>query len=146
MPNQLDLRLAFPYLQTLCNLTLFEHHDRNWARTFADAFRGIFLAFRSEKCFTVHFIATLLVIALSWWLEVTQIEALLLTFCVLGVLGLELINTAIERMADQVTDQVSPAIRDALDISSGAVLLAALGAVGIGGSIFIPKILRLINL
>jgi len=65
---------------------------------------------------------------------------------VLGVLGLELINTAIERMADQVTDQVSPAIRDALDISSGAVLLAALGAVGIGGSIFIPKILRLINL
>jgi len=89
LPNQLDLRLAFPYLHTLCNLTLFEHQDRNWARTFADAFRGIFLAFRSEKCFTVHFIATLLVIALSWWLEVTQTEALLLTFCVLGVLGLE---------------------------------------------------------
>ncbi|MFT5780519.1 MAG: diacylglycerol kinase (ATP), partial [Crocinitomicaceae bacterium] len=52
------------------------------------------------------------------------------------VLGLEGINTAIEKICNEVTLERKPAIRDIKDIAAGAVLLASIGAVIIGVLVF----------
>ena len=46
-----------------------------------------------------------------------------------GCISAELLNTAIERLARAITRKYHPEIRDALDVSSAAVLIIAIGAV-----------------
>ena len=58
------------------------------------------------------------------------------------VLVAETFNTAIESLARAVDTQFHPRLRDALDIASAAVLLAAVTAVVIGMCIFIPALYR----
>ncbi len=63
-------------------------------------------------------------------------EWCLLLLCITGVLTAETFNTALERMAKAVTSDHDSNIGDALDISSAAVLLAALGSSAVGLAIF----------
>ena len=53
------------------------------------------------------------------------------------VLVAEMLNTAMEVLAKAVDPDVNPHVRDALDIGSAAVLLAAAGAVVVGGIVFL---------
>jgi undecaprenol kinase len=48
-----------------------------------------------------------------------------------GVLAAELLNTAIERLADHLHPEVHPGIRVAKDCAAAGVLLAALGALAV---------------
>jgi diacylglycerol kinase len=52
--------------------------------------------------------------------------------CVTVVLTAEMFNTAIEHLARAVTREEHPEVHDALDIASGAVLVAAIGASCVG--------------
>jgi diacylglycerol kinase len=56
------------------------------------------------------------------------------------VLTAELFNTAVEWLAKAVTRTEDPHIEAALDIASGAVLLAAAGAAIVGLLIFLPRV------
>jgi diacylglycerol kinase len=66
--------------------------------------------------------------------------------CVTVVLSAELFNTSIEHLARAVTREQHPEIRDALDIASGAVLMAAIGSACVGTLIiawpFLDKMLE----
>jgi diacylglycerol kinase len=59
-----------------------------------------------------------------------------LLLCIGGVLAAELFNSALEAMAQAITRQEDPHIRDALDIASGAVLTAALTSIAVGIAVF----------
>lgn len=48
------------------------------------------------------------------------------------VLAVEMFNSSIEALARAVTEDFNPHIRDALDIASGAVFVAVLGAATVG--------------
>lgn len=65
---------------------------------------------------------------------------MLIAFCIGLVISLELINTAIERVVDLVTSEYHPLAKEAKDIAAGAVFVAAILSIVIGGIIFIPKI------
>jgi len=56
-----------------------------------------------------------------------------------GVLALELVNTAVERVVDLVTKEFQPLAKQAKDVAAGAVLLYAILSVVIGCIIFLPK-------
>lgn len=58
-----------------------------------------------------------------------------------GMLSLELLNTAIERVVDLATEEYHPLAKQAKDIAAGAVLVYAIVSVIIGGVILLPKIL-----
>ncbi len=49
-----------------------------------------------------------------------------------GVLAAELLNTAIEHLADHLHPEIHPNIRTVKDCAAAAVLVAALGAVAVG--------------
>jgi len=53
-------------------------------------------------------------------------------FASLTAFSLELMNTALEDLADQVQPEYSPAIRKIKDIAAAAVVVASLGVLGIG--------------
>jgi diacylglycerol kinase len=59
------------------------------------------------------------------------------------VMVAEIFNTAIESLSRAVDTQFRPRLRDALDIASAAVLIAAGTAVVIGLCIFVPALYRL---
>ena len=105
---------------------------RRWSGKFGCALRGVAVAVREEDSFVVHLPAALVVMALASWRGVSEAQWLLLVLCVVVVLAAELFNSAIERLATAVTQEVDPAIRDALDIASGAVLVVAAGAAVVG--------------
>jgi diacylglycerol kinase len=103
-----------------------------WYTKFANALRGIVVGTRDQTSFDVHLIAALAVIIVGWYLGVSRLEWCVLLLCIVAVLAAELFNSAFEQLAKAVTDEEHPRIRDALDVCSGAVLVASIGAAAVG--------------
>ena len=109
--------------------------------SFYFAFIGVITALKAERNLKIHFVMTVLVIFFGIIFELTKTEWLLISFAVAGMIALELMNTAIERVVDLVTTEQHPLAKQAKDIAAGAVLIYAVLTVIIGLSIFLPKIL-----
>jgi diacylglycerol kinase len=114
---------------------------RSWPEKFRDAFLGLWLAIRSERSFAIHLPMALLVAVLAAILRVNLPEACLLGLCVTLVLAAEMFNTALERMARAIDRQENADIAAALDIASGAVLVASIGAACVGTVIFLSRLI-----
>jgi diacylglycerol kinase len=105
---------------------------RTWADKFANAFRGIRRATLGQSSFRVHFAAAAAAIAVAAVLRLSAGEWCLLVLAIGLVLMAELVNTAIESLARGPGARRHPRLRDALDMASGAVLVAALAAALVG--------------
>ncbi|WP_442483946.1 diacylglycerol kinase family protein [Aeoliella sp. SH292] len=103
-----------------------------WAWKFSCAARGVFAGMRGQNSFCVHIPAAFIACGIAAWLEITQADWLALALCITLVFTAELLNSAIEHLARAVAREQHPEIRDALDIASGAVLAAAIGASVVG--------------
>jgi hypothetical protein len=109
---------------------------RPWSRKFADAFRGLSRAVRSQSSFLVHLWAAAAVVAVGALLRVGLVEWCLLAGAIGFVLVAETFNTAIESLARALNTGRHPRVRDALDMASAAVLLSAMCAAVIGVAVF----------
>ena len=105
---------------------------RGWPAKFKYAFAGLLAGIRGQSSFFVHLLMTGAVIVAAALLKVDLIEWGLLVLCTAIVLAAECFNSALEQMAKSVTDQHDEQIGTALDIASGAVLVAAIGAAIVG--------------
>jgi diacylglycerol kinase len=111
--------------------------ERSWAHRFRDAFRGIKAGVRGQSSFFVHFFVATTVIATATVLRMDTYEWCLLLLCIAGVTTAEMFNSAIESMAKAITGESDPHVGDSLDIASGAVLVASIGAAIIGTIVFV---------
>jgi len=109
----------------------------SWVKKFRCAFRGAKLGVRGESSFFVHFFVAAAVVAAALVLKASLVDWCLLLLCITIVLTAEMINSAIERLARAVDSEPNSHIRDALDIGSGAVLVAAIGASIVGAVVFL---------
>lgn len=110
-------------------------------KSFRYALRGVRELFLHTPNARIHLLATLAVIIAGVLFGVTPTQWMLLIVCIVLVLSLEAINSALEQLADRVSTDYSPLIRNAKDLAAGAVLIAAIGAAIIGLWIFIPYLL-----
>ncbi|NRG33634.1 diacylglycerol kinase family protein [Niallia circulans] len=108
--------------------------------SFRLAILGILTATKQERNVKIHLVITILVIVLGLLNDLSKQEWMIIAFCIGLVISLELINTAIERVVDLVTSEYHPLAKEAKDIAAGAVFVAAILSIVIGGIIFIPKI------
>ena len=122
------------------------HNKRTWAAKFGDAFRGVRLGMAGELSFLAHGVVTVAVVFAAASLRVSQTEWCLLTLCIVGVLVAEMFNSAIEMLAKAVDEEQNPVLGAALDIASGAVLVAAMGAVTVGVIVFVPYLWQLLSI
>ena len=93
--------------------------SRSLIESFNYAVSGIIYTLKTERNMRVHFIIAILVILLSLFFDFSRSELLLLFFTITLVLMAEMINTAIERTIDLVTDEFHPLARLAKDIAAG---------------------------
>jgi diacylglycerol kinase len=101
---------------------------------------------RSQSSFGVHLLAAGAVIVAGAVLRVSAGEWCLLALSIGLVLMAEIFNTAIESLARGPGARRHPRLRDALDMASGGVLVAALTAAVIGLLVLGPKLLGFVRL
>lgn len=123
------------------NQTPFSLRQRG--RSFRFAFRGLATLLREEHNARIHLVAAVGVIVAGALFGISVSEWLAVTLAIGLVFALELINSAVERLADAVSPQPSEAIAKIKDLSAGGVLVGAIAALVIGLCVFLPKIVAL---
>ena len=113
-------------------------------QSFRFAIKGIKNLIINEHNARIHLTALLVVIGLGLFLKLELMEWVAITIVSGIVILTELINTAIENLADIVEPKWNEKIGKIKDYSAGAVLVAAIVSVIVGGIIFIPKFIALI--
>lgn len=103
---------------------------RMWRATINTG-NGIVFAFRSEQAFREEIAALVLSVPLAWLIGVTPARRVELVLAVLLVIVVELLNTAIEKLADRVTTDHDPQIGQVKDMGSAAVGAALLMAAAV---------------
>ncbi len=109
------------------------------------AWAGLRAAWRSEKSLRTHAVATACVTAALcitrapalWWAVMAVTIAL--------VVCAELLNTAIEALADHLHPQRHDAIKRTKDVAAGAVLISSLGALAVGLAFTIDQVWPLLQ-
>lgn len=117
--------------------------NKSILQSFKNAWNGICQAFRSERNMKIHLVATILVIVTGIILNLDKISWIALTFAIGLVLICELLNTAIEKLTDMVTDEFSERAGKVKDISASAVMVSAFVSVIIGILVFIEPLIGL---
>lgn len=107
------------------------------------ALNGLKEAIKTERNMKVHMAATVLVILLAILLEVTIIEWTILLLTIAMVIGMELMNTALEHALDYLAPERTKEIKAAKDIAASSVLVVSIMASIIGFMLFFPKIMDL---
>jgi undecaprenol kinase len=108
--------------------------------SFKFAFAGIKKAIFEERNMRIHLSISILVIFAGVWFSISAIEWILILFAIGGMLALEMLNSAIERVVDLAAKEIHPLAKAAKDMAAGAVLIYAIMSVIIGLIIFLPKI------
>lgn len=116
------------------------HSVKAFIKSFQHAFCGILTSFVIGRNIKVHYIAAVVAILSGLYFGISKIEFLVILLVSSQVICLEMINTAIERTIDLVTSDYHVYAKIAKDVAAGAVLVAAIVATIIGGSIFLPYI------
>lgn len=111
-------------------------------KSFGFAFNGLRILFKEEHNSRIHFFATVTVIIAAIFFELNKYEWIAIIFSIGLVITVEIINTAVENIADFLTTEKNSKIKTIKDLSATAVLISALTALTIGLLIFVPKIIR----
>ena len=93
---------------------------------------GIVAAWRRERSFRTQVIMAGGAVAVTGALRPGLIWGAMVTFSIVLVLALELVNSAVESMIDHLHPETAPEIKLAKDVAAGAVLVATIGAVAVG--------------
>lgn len=103
--------------------------------------RGVALALRQEFNMRVQLVAFGLVMGLAWLLGISRVELAIIIVASATLVAAELVNSAIEVLADIVQPAYSDHVRQVKDMAAGAVLVVSLGAAGLGIVILGPLVL-----
>ncbi len=114
-------------------------------RSMLNAWRGIKYSFTTQTNFKIHLLLSAIVLTAGIWLNISTIEWMVVFICIAVVLTTELLNTAIEKLADVVHLEIHPGIKLVKDIAAGAVLVCAIVSFVIATIVFLPKILHLVK-
>lgn len=93
-------------------------------RAFANSWNGLRAAARSEQAVREELVVLAVSVPLALFIGISVERALQLIIVILLVLSIELLNTAVEKLADRVTVEHDPLIGRVKDMGSAAVLAA----------------------
>lgn len=112
-------------------------------KSFKYAINGLKILIRDEHNSRIHLFAAVCAIILGFVLNVSSMEWLVIVLVIGFVFSVEIINSAIETIADFISPDYHEIIKKVKDLSAAAVLIIALASVIVAFIIFIPKILKL---
>ena len=100
---------------------------RFWRATI-NSWNGLLFAARSEQAIREELVALALSVPFAWLIGITAMRSFQLVAAVAMVLMVELLNTAIEKLADGLTTDHDPRIGHVKDMGSTAVGVALAAA------------------
>lgn len=112
---------------------------KKFLRSFTYAFSGVLYCVKNERNFRFHLCAAVTVTAFMKICGLSPAECCVIYLCIGGVLGFELMNTAVERAADMQGEEISPLAKAAKDCAAGAVLAMAVCSALCGFVLFFQK-------
>lgn len=104
------------------------------------AFKGAVKLITTEHSVMVQSCLAVLMIIAGFYFGISHEEWLIQTLAIGLVLGIEGLNTAVEKIADFIHPEYHERIGFIKDIAAGAVFFAALTAIAIGCIIYIPHL------
>lgn len=109
------------------------------------ALRGFWLIVSTQHSIWVQSVFSLVVVGLSFWLQLERWEWCAVLLAIGMVLTAESLNTAVEFVADALTLNYDPRIAKAKDAGAGAVLMAVIFAFLVGLVVFGPRVLEMVK-
>ena len=104
------------------------------------ALKGAIKLITTEHSVMVQSSLAVLMIIAGFYFEISHEEWLVQTLAIGLVLGIEGLNTAVEKIADFIHPEYHERIGFIKDIAAGSVFFAAMTAIAIACIIYIPKI------
>ena len=104
---------------------------------------GIIYAIENEINILFMMLATIIILILSFFLKISQVELCIVVICTGLLMACELINSAIEAAIDLVTLEIHPLAKISKDCASGATFIVLFAYIFVMCIIFIPKIIEL---
>lgn len=108
--------------------------------SFNHAVNGIIVSIKTERNMLIHYLMAIGILIVSLFFSFTRTEFLLLLFATTLVVVMELINTAIEKTIDMITEEYHPTAKIVKDIAAGAVLISAINALMVGYLLFFDRL------
>ena len=105
-------------------------------KSFKFAIKGIKYMILKENNFKFHLLATVLVIVLGLYFQISSNAWTAILICCGLVLSLETINTAIEKLVDLVSPEHNPKAGLIKDLAAGGVLISAIISVCVAVVVF----------
>lgn len=118
---------------------------RKRAKSFRYALEGLKVLVSEEHNSRIHFVVSLLAMAAAFYFKISGLEWVALILCIGFVFALEIINSAIENLADFVEPNRHEAIKKIKDLAAASVLVGSITAASVGLIVFIPKILNALS-
>ena len=104
------------------------------------AAKGAYKLITTEHSVMVQFSIGILVTIAGFYFNITKSEWLVQTLAIGLVLGIEGLNTSVEKIADFIHPDYHERIGFIKDIAAGAVFFAAMTAIAVAAIIYIPYI------
>ena len=111
-----------------------------FCRSFVIGFCGFVHAVKAEQNMRIHCLAAISVSVAGFLVALTACEWIVILLCVGLVISAECMNTALELLADRISPELHPLIKQAKDCGSAALLVLATTASLVGLIVFIPKL------
>jgi diacylglycerol kinase len=108
-------------------------------RGFGFAIAGLLWALRRERNLQIHAAMTVAAVILGLLVGLARWEWCAILLSIGLVWMAELLNTALEVLADAITTERNEFIGHAKDAAAAAVLASAAIALAVGGVVFLPK-------
>jgi diacylglycerol kinase (ATP) len=105
---------------------------RSRVYSFRNAFSGLWFVIRTQKNTWIHSIATILVISIGIWLQLSAITWSILILTIGMVWMAEFLNTALEAICDLASPIKHPLAKIGKDVGAASVLITALSSIIIG--------------
>ena len=109
---------------------------RDFLKSFIYAIHGLWSGIADQRNLKFQLGVAVIVVGAGFYLSITAIEWCIILLCIGMVIGLELVNTALENLVDLVTLERKPLAGKIKDIAAGAVLIVSILSVIIGVIIF----------
>jgi len=114
------------------------------ALSFGYALSGLKVAWREEVHFKMHVFAASVALIASWYFQITRTEFFVVLIMIGVVTCAELLNTALEELADKFSPTHDPHIGKIKDLAAAAVFVTSVIAFVLGCIIFGPYALEII--
>ena len=109
---------------------------RDFLRSFVYALQGLWSGIRDQRNLKVQLVLGVVVVGAGFYLSITVMDWCIILICMSLVIGLELVNTALENLVDLVTLERNPLAGKIKDIAAGAVLIVSVISLIIGLIVF----------